>query len=187
MKNNILIIYKSSTGFTKKYAEIISSEIKCTLATYKNITPGILQKYNTIVFGSRAHAGKIDGYKKIKKMLGNYSSCKFVLFVTGATPSNAKNVINEFWQQNLTPSELAKIPHFYMPGGLCYEKMSMKDKLMMKGLALILQNKKDKNSYEKELEQAIKNSYDISSKKYATPLISFLKNTSNNKTTNIEN
>ncbi|MFG6394104.1 MAG: flavodoxin domain-containing protein [Lachnospiraceae bacterium] len=184
MKNNILIIYKSSTGFTKKYAEIISSELNCTLATYKNITPEIIQKYNTIVFGSRAHAGTIDGYKKIKKMLGNYPYCKFILFVTGATPSSAKDVINEFWQQNLTPAELAKIPHFYMPGGLCYEKMSLIDKIMMKGLAVMLKKKKDKNSYEKELENAIKNSYDISSGKYATPLISFLKSTGNNKTTN---
>lgn len=180
MKNNILIIYKSSTGFTKKYAEIISSEAECNLATYKNITPEIIQKYNTIVFGSRAHAGTIDGYKKIKKMLQEYPSCKFILFVTGATPVDAKDVINKFWEQNLSHSELAKIPHFYMPGGLCYEKMSIKDKLMMKGLALMLKNKKDKNSYEKELEQAIKNSYDISSGKYATPLVSFLKNTSNN-------
>lgn len=174
-ENKIIVVYKSSTGFTKKYAEMIAEEINCTLADYKTVNVKMLSEYNTVVFGSRAHAGLIDGYKKAKELFQKSEANKFVLFVTGATPNTAEDVIEEFWKQNLTADELSEIPHFYMQSGLCYEKMSFWDKLMMKAAALIIKNKKDKDSNDKAFEQAITNSYDISSKTYIEPLVSFLK------------
>ena len=174
-KNKIIIVYKSSTGFTKKYAKMIAEEINCTIADYKTVNVKMLSEYNTIVFGSRAYAGMIDGYKKAKELFQKSGARKFILFVTGATPNAALDVIEEFWKQNLTADELSEMPHFYMQSGLCYEKMSFWDKLMMKAAALIIKNKKDKDSNDKAFEQAITNSYDISSKTYIEPLVSFLK------------
>lgn len=175
MNNKILIIYKSSTGFTKKYAELISGEISCTLITYETVTPEIISKYNIIIFGSRAHAGIIDGYKKIKKLTSKNPSARFILFVTGATPASSKDVIETFWKQNLTSEEISKIPHFYMPGGLCYERMSMPDKFMMKVAAFMVKNKKNKTPFENEFENSIKSSYDISSPEYIKPLVAAIR------------
>lgn len=174
-ENKIIVIYKSSTGFTKKYAEMIAEEVECTLADYKTISAKTLSEYDTVVFGSRAHAGMIDGYKKVKEMFQKSKARKFVLFVTGATPNAAEDVIAEFWKQNLTADELSDIPHFYMQSGLCYEKMSFGDKLMMKAAAVMMKNKKNKSSADEEFERAIATSYDISSKAYIEPLVSFLK------------
>lgn len=175
-KNNIILIYKSSTGFTKKYAEMIAEEVECTLTDYKEVTAEMLSEYNTVIFGSRAHAGMIDGYKRVKKLLQKMEARKFILFVTGATPNEAKDTIEEFWKQNLTVDELSEIPHFYMQSGLCYEKMSLGDKLMMKAAAAMIKNKKDKSPSDEEFEKAIAGSYDISSRAYIEPLVSFLKN-----------
>ncbi len=61
-----------------------------------------------------------------------------------------------------------------MPGGLCYERMSMPDKLMMKMAALMIKNKKNKTPFEAGFENAIKASYDISSPEYIKPLVSIL-------------
>lgn len=174
MNNKILIIYKSSTGFTEKYAKLIAGKTGCKLAAYKSVTPGLIAKYDTIVFGSRAYVGMIDGYKKIKKITSKIPSVKLILFVTGATPASSKDIIEAFWKQNLSPEEMLKIPHFYMPGGLCYEKMSMPDKLMMKMAALMIKNKKNKTPFEAGFENAIKASYDISSPEYIKPLVSIL-------------
>lgn len=174
-ENKTILIYKSSTGFTKKYAEMIAEEIKCTLMDYKKATAEMLSEYSIVVFGSRAHAGMIDSYKKAKEMFQKSEASKFVLFVTGATPNDSTDVIEEFWKQNLTADELSTIPHFYMQSGLCYEKMSFGDKLMMKVAAIMIKNKKDKNANDKGFEQAIASSYDISSKTYIEPLVSFLK------------
>ena len=68
-----------------------------------------------------------------------------VLFVTGATPNSDEKTVEGFWRQNLTPDELEHIPHFYMQGGLRYEKMSLPDRLMMKMAARIMKNKKNKS------------------------------------------
>lgn len=171
----IIVVYKSSTGFTKKYAEMIAEEINGTLAEFRTVTEDMLSEYDTIIFGSRAHAGRIDGYKQAKEMFRKASVRELVLFVTGATPNAAGDVVEEFWKNNLTEEEIKNIPHFYMQSGLCYEKMSLLDKWMMKGMVMMMKKKKDKNEYEKELERSIAGSYDISSKEYIMPLVSFLK------------
>lgn len=174
MKDNIMIIYKSSTGFTKKYARLIAQKTGGRLVDYKEATPELMSGCDVIIFGSRAHAGRIDGYKKIRDMFRKSTAQRFLLFVTGAMPATAKDTINEFWTQNLTGKELEDIPHFYMPGGLCYERMSLTDRLMMKTMAKMLKKKKDKTPQELEMERAISSSYDISDKAYAEPLIDFL-------------
>lgn len=172
--NKIIIVYKSSTGFTRKYSEMIGSEIGCPFADHRSVTAEMLSEYDIVVFGSRAHAGTIDGYQKAKKLFQKSGARKFVLFVTGATPNEAEAVIREFWKQNLTPDELAEIPHFYMQSGLCYEKMAFSDRLMMKAAALMLKKKKDKDASDEAFQQAIASSYDISSETYIEPLVSFL-------------
>lgn len=175
MKDKILVIYKSSTGFTKRYAEMIAEEIECTLVDYSTVTEDVLSGYDIIVFGSRAHAGRIDGYKKAGEMFRRCKAGRVLLFVTGATPNAAEDIVDEFWRQNLTAEELADIPHFYMQSGLCYEKMSFADRLMMKAFAAMMKRKKDKTPSDRVFEQAISGSYDISSRAYIEPLVSCLR------------
>lgn len=175
MGMKIIVVYKSSTGFTKRYAEMIAEEMQCELADYKEVTAEMLAGYDVILFGSRAHAGMIDGYKKARELFRQAAPARLVLFVTGATPNAAEETIREFWSNNLSADELREIPHFYMQSGLCYEKMSFSDRLMMKVAAVMIKKKKDKTAEEKEMEQAITRSYDISSKKYIEPLVEYLR------------
>lgn len=175
MKPKILVIYKSSTGFTKRYAEWLSQEVNCKLAPYQSASPELMSGYETVVFGTRAHAGRVDGYKKIKEMYKKSSARKFALFATGAMPASAESTIAEFWAQNLSGNELQKIPHFYLPGGLCYEKMPAGDKLMMKAAVAMVKKKKNKTAEDLEMERAMASSYDISDKAYLKPLVSLLK------------
>lgn len=175
MKNRIVLVYKSRTGFTKKYAEMIAEEINCTLLNAKDMTAEAISDFDVVVFGSRCHAGKIDGIEKAKKLFRQSKAKKFAIFATGATPNAAEELIHEMWNHNLSPFELHDIPHFYMQSGLCYEKMSLPEKAMMKVFYAMMKNKKDKNVYEIGFEQAISNSYDISSKDYIHPLVNYLK------------
>lgn len=173
-ENNILIVYKSITGFTRKYAEIIGEELPCKVMDHRSVTAQTLSGYDTVVFGSRAHAGMIDGYKKMREMFQKSGAKHLVLFVTGAMPNAAEETIAEFWKQNLSADELSQIPHFYMQAGLCYERMPFSDKMMMKVAAVMLKRKKDKGDADRAFEKAISGSYDISDRKYAEPLLSFL-------------
>lgn len=175
MNDSILLIYKSVTGFTKRYAQWIAEETGCTLSEYHKRMAEQMAPYDTVIFASRAHAGRIDGLPDIRRQFQQSGARRLILCVTGAMPGTAGNIIDDFWKQNLTEEEQKAIPHFYMPGGLCYERMPLTDRLIMKAAAAMIRRKKDKSDQDRQMEQAIRGSYDISSKEFIRPLMAYLK------------
>ena len=173
MKN--LVVYKSKTGFTKKYAEMIAAEMDCPIVDFKKVTSVMMSEYEVIIFGGGLRAGMIDGLKKAKEMFVQSSAGKLVVFATGATPNEAKDIVDTIWKTNLTDEEKETIPHFYMQSGICYEKMGFLDKTIMKMAASMLSKKQDKNEYDQGFEEALKGSFDISSKEYVMPLVEYLR------------
>lgn len=170
----ILVTYKSKTDFTKRYAEIIAKEVDGYLADFKEVTAEMMSEYEVVVYGGGLYAGMVNGLKKAKEMFEKSSAKKFMVFATGGTPNAATEEIDVVWKNNLTVDELVSISHFYMQSGICYEKMSFANRVLMKMMSNVLSKKKNKDSVEEGFSQAIKNSYDISSKEYAAPLIKAL-------------
>lgn len=170
----ILVTYKSKTDFTKRYAEIIAKEVDGYLADFKEVTAEMMSEYEVVVYGGGLYAGMVNGLKKAKEMFEKSSAEKFMVFATGGTPNVATEEIDVVWKNNLTVDELVSISHFYMQSGICYEKMSFANRVLMKMMSNVLSKKKNKDSVEEGFSQAIKNSYDISSKEYAAPLIKAL-------------
>lgn len=172
---NILLVYKSKTDFTKKYAQIISQEIQCTVMEFKDVTADKMSNFNTIIFGGGLYAGKINKLKKVKEMFYKSDAKNLIIFATGGTPNKANEIIDNMWEQNLSNDELKSIPHFYMESGMCYEKMGLGDKAIMKMVGFMMSKNKNKDDYDLGFEQAITKSYDNSSKEHAQPLINYLK------------
>ena len=167
----VLIIYKSKTGFTKWYAEVIAKETEGNLIDFKDASAEIMSEYDVVVYGGGLYAGMINGYKKAKEMFEKSTAKRFIIFATGGTPNEATKEIDEVWNHNLSAEELKTIPHFYMQAGICYEKMSFSNRAIMKMMSKVLEKKKNKDSAEEGFAQAIKSSYDITSGEYAKPLI----------------
>lgn len=182
MGNNILVCYKSVTGFTKRYAEMIANAAGCTLMDFKDVNVETASRYDVVVFGSRLQAGTVAGLKKAKELAAKSKVKTFAVFATGAMPQTAAETIRQVWENNLTGDELRQIPHFYMPGGLCYEKMPLPEKAIMKAFSAVMKSrirkKKDKTAEDAEFERMISASYDLSSEEYIEPLVSFLKKSS---------
>lgn len=166
-----IVLYKSRTGFTKRYGEWISQELNCEIADYNERKNLDLDDYQLIIYGGRVHAGKIDGLEKIKELSRNKKS-KLVVFATGATPSSVKEEIDKIMENNFRDSS---IPHFYFQSGLCYEKMGVADKTIMKMLSKILSSKENQTDIENGFATAISKSYDISDKSYIMPLVNFVR------------
>lgn len=169
MKNNIIVLYNSKTGFTRKYAQLLALELGCTALPLKD-APSDLSQYAAVAFGSRLHAGVLDGWKKAQKLLARRGAKRLVVFATGAMPNEAGDTIQKMWEQNLTPAEREAIPHFYLQAGLCYEKMGGVDRAMMKFAAWAMTRKKAKTPEDEAFQNAISRSYDISDPKYLRPL-----------------
>ncbi len=179
MKADILITYKSVTGFTRDYAEMIAGSLNkdnnCALMDLKEVTAEGMSGFDTVIFGGRMHAGTVDGLKKAKELYGNSKASRFIVFATGAMPNIAESTIEEMWRNNLTGAELSDFPHFYMQGGLWYERMPFMEKILMKTFAGIMKRKmkkkKDKDEMDRQFEEMIAKSYDISDKEYIRPLV----------------
>ena len=88
--NHILVTYKSVTGFTKEYAEIIAKELDCRIMDFKEVSKETMSGFDTVIFGGRFHAGSVDGLKKAKELFKESKAKNFIIFATGATPKRSK-------------------------------------------------------------------------------------------------
>ena len=168
-----IVIYKSKTGFTKRYAEWIREELKCEIAEYEEISKLDFNDFQLVIYGSRVHAGKIDSLERIKRLLDN-KNCDLVVFATGATPNAEAETIENTMKNNFGDNPL---PHFYMQSGLSYEKMGFADKTIMKMLSKMLSSKKEKSDVENGTATAISKSHNISDPSFITPLIDYVRKT----------
>ena len=78
----VLVTYQSKTGFTKKYAEWISEEIKCENQEIKKVNKEDIEKYDLIIHGGWIMGGKIMGLDKIMKL----NPKQLIVFGVGYTP-----------------------------------------------------------------------------------------------------
>lgn len=166
-----IVVYYSKTGFTKRYAQWISEETGWRAVSLKEAAGTKLSSEDVFVFGSGLHAGTIPNLSKARKCFRESGAGKFMVFATGAMPGTESEVIANMWRQNFTEEDLAQIPHFYLQGGLNYERMGLGDRILMRGLRFFLSRRKNPEPKDREFAEAISRSYDFSSKEYLGPLL----------------
>lgn len=170
MNHKYLIIYKSKTGFTERYAKWICEELSGEMVSYEQRKSICFDSYDTVIFGGGFYAGMISGLKWFKKKLPELNKKEVIVFATGATPSQAADV-QKALKQNFTVEEWNAIKVFYMQGGLNYEKMNKKDKVLMAMFRKILK----KSEGESEAYKMLQQSYDYTKKEAVYPLLEYCK------------
>lgn len=140
MKN--IVIYKSKTGFTKKYAEWIAEDLSADIFEVSKVTMSILTSYDNIIYGGSLYAGGIIGIKLIKENINKLKDKKVVVFATGASPLR-EDVINEVRNKNFTKEQQEEIMFFYLRGGFNYSKLNPFDKFLMILLKWKIKSKKE--------------------------------------------
>lgn len=173
-----LIIYKSKTGFTKKYVDWILEDVKCSVTTLDKAKKSDIDKYDIVIYGAGVHAGHIAGLKKFNKLV-DYNKKKVIFFATGAAP-NAEEIVNPIIDVNIG-SNNADVEFFYMEAGICYENMGFFARGLMRAFSKMLKAKKDKTDIEKGMSEALMTSFDNSKKENIEPLIASLKKYLNNE------
>ncbi len=125
-----IVVYRSKTGFTKKYAAWIAEELQADLREYRGISPEELHRYDTIVYGGGLYAGGINGLKSFEKNLPYVRDRKIIVFATGATPDRPETT-QELREMNFTKDQLEYMHFFYLRGGFDFSKLSLVDKFLM--------------------------------------------------------
>lgn len=168
-----IVIYNSQTGFTKRYAQWIAEEINADCVELSIAKNTDLDSYDAIVFGGWAVAGSISKLKWFKNNISKWSNKKLIAFCVGASPIENPE-IEEALPKNFTADELKVVRWFYLPGGLDYEKMSLKSRAMMKMFVKMLKATKNKTQDDLNQIRMVSSSYDISDIKYIEPIIDYL-------------
>jgi len=167
-----VVIYRSLSGFTKKYAEWIAEELKADIFSYKEITEEKLSDYRVIIFGGSLHAVGVNGIKIIKKNFHQLSDKKIIVFAVGASPPR-KEVLDEVKNKNFSPEEQKKIQFYYLRGGFDYNKLDLKNKFLMKLLQIRLKLKRNKTPDEKGMLAAYSKPMDFTKKEKIKKIIDY--------------
>lgn len=178
MGSSILLVYKTNTGFTKKYVDWIDEAISCQTVPFDQMNNVELNNFGIIIYGAGIHAGRIQGLKEFKIKALNVASKKIVVFATGGAPYTEETV-SKIKTDNFSANELNKISFFYFQSGINYDKMRFLDKIIMKTYNKILKFKNDKSDIEDGTSKAISRTYDYSSRDYIKPMIDYLSEFSN--------
>ena len=125
-----VVIYKSKTGFTKRYAEWIAKDLSADIFDIKKVNINMITKYDAIIYGGSLYAVGIIGVKFITKNIDKLKSKKVVVFATGASPSR-EEVLNDVINKNFTTEQQKYIKFFYLRGGFNYSKLNSFDKFLM--------------------------------------------------------
>ena len=125
-----VVVYKSKTGFVKKYAEWIAEELHADLFEAGTIKPEKLASYDAIVYGGGLYVGGINGVKLITNNLHMLKGKRIAVFGTGAAPGRPE-VLTEVRDQNFSAEDLKYLRYFYMRGGFDYGKLPPVQKILM--------------------------------------------------------
>lgn len=164
-----IVIYKSSTGFTKTYAKWIAEALSCEALPLENAKSVDLNKYDAVIFGGWIFAGTIQGLKGIKEKLTSYNGKKAV-FATGATPPESPEA-SAALSTCFTEEERKTIGTFYMQGGLDYTQMGAVHKAMMKMMSSMMKKQKGIDSVE---YKTVSQSFNGTSKESIAPLVHYI-------------
>lgn len=116
-----VVIYKSKSGFTRKYAEWIAEELSTDIFEASKVSVDLLKAYDNIIYGAGLYAVGINGLKLITRNLDKLKDKKLAVFATGATPFR-EEALNEVRNKNFTLDEQKHIQFFYFRGGFDFNK-----------------------------------------------------------------
>ncbi|QEK11734.1 flavodoxin [Crassaminicella thermophila] len=168
-----IVIYKSKSGFVKKYAEWIAEELSADIFEAKHLSIDKLLNYDTIIYGGGLYAVGINGIKIITKNFSKLKNKNIVVFACGASPFK-EEILNEIKNNNFNPQQQNHISLFYMRGGFDYNKLNLIDKVIMQLLKFHLKRKSNLTPAEKGMLSAYTNPVDFTRKKNIEKLIEYV-------------
>ncbi|SDN29120.1 flavodoxin domain-containing protein [Acetanaerobacterium elongatum] len=168
--SNIIVVYRSKTGFVKNYAEWIAKAVGADLREAKGVEITDLMKYDTIVYGGGLYAGGINGFRLIKKNLDQLKGKRLIVFTSGASPVRPE-VVDEVKKHNLNPEEQKQVQFFMMRGGFNYNKLSPIDKFLMSLRKIQLKSIKNPDADARGMLAAYSQPVDFTREKNIEPVV----------------
>ncbi len=158
----MVIVYESKTGFTKRYAEMISTKTGLKIFRVKELSK--VKQSEEIIFLGWMKAGKIQGLDKLRK----YNVKAVCGSGTGRTAEPDTETV-------IARNKMEGIPFFYLRGG-CFPLRELKglDKIMLSMFVKMLKSRKDKDVKQEEAISIIVNGFDGVKEENLLPVLQWL-------------
>jgi len=163
----VLVLYNSKTGFSQRYAEWIAEDLQCELVSLTEFDKQSLSEYRLIVYGAGLYAGQINGISKIKQWMEAFPDKTWVVFATGATPTK-ESYEELIFKTNFRQGEVRPAHFYYLIAGINYEKMSLKDRLLMKFFSVM-------DARKRKMSRARQTSIDLTNRSYIEALLRYVR------------
>lgn len=167
-----VVVYKSISGFTKKYAEWIAEELEADLLGVEKIDISILLKYDIIIYGGSLHAVGISGVNIIKNNLNKLKDKNIIIFTTGASPSK-ESTISEVKDSNFSVKEQKQLQFYYFRGGFDFNKLNLTNKILMTLMKWKIKLKRHRTPDEKGMLAAFSKAMDFTKKENIKELLEY--------------
>jgi len=168
-----LVMYRSVSGFTRKYAEWIAEALNADLADAGDVDPAILPGYDRIVFGGSLHEAGIRGVDVVLKNMPRLEGRRIAVFATGASPASA-TISREVEMKNFNDKQRARIRFFYLRGGFDFGKLDARNKILMTLLKWKIMMKKERTPDEKGMLAAYSTPVDFTRKAYIGKIVEYM-------------
>ncbi len=161
-----IVVYQSSTGFTKQYAQWIAEELNCELVDIKKMPKNTVNEYDHIIFGGWIMGNMIMGLKKITAL----NPKKLTLYAVGSTPYS-----EELYTTIKTENHIEDRTFYYFVGGFHYDKLKLPVRLMLKMVKKSVVKKEQKTKQDEYMIKVLGTSFDNSDKSSIKGLVEDIK------------
>ena len=163
----IIVLYRSKTGFSQRYAEWIAEDLSCECRPIKGVKLDDLKDHKLVIYGAGVYAGMIAGVGKIKNWMEKSPKKTWVVFATGATPHD------EAYQElllktNFRKGESRPAHFFYFLAGINYERMGFFNRVLMKLFSSVSAKKNG------ETQTVGQTSIDLANRDYTKDLLRYV-------------
>lgn len=162
MKNTI-IIYRSKTGFSRRYAQWLAEDLDCRAVPYRDRNQAGWADYGTVILAGGLYAGQMAGLKWLEKQLPRLRGKRVAALAVGCAPMDFPG-LPESMEKLFGP--LPQVRGFYCQGGLDYEHMGAVDRAMMAALRAMLRGKPESAA----MLEGISRSFDAAKREYLAPI-----------------
>ena len=122
-----LVLYQTSTGSTKKYAEEIAQSVKADILPAKKFKKKLIPQYDTIVFGGWVMGGKIKGIDEFLSLWDLMSDKNVIVFSVGMSLPT-KQARTDMISGNLL--DMYHLRFYMLRGSFEYNKLKFPYKLL---------------------------------------------------------
>lgn len=147
-----IVVYKSTYGATKTYAEWIAEELGCEAVEAKSVKADDLTKYDTVIYGGGLYAEIIAGVTLITRNMKLFENKKLIVYTTGITPLDVREYYDGLViKKNFKEEIRSEIKVFNFLGRMILSELSPVHRTALKTLKKLMNSKKNPTEMEKLL------------------------------------